>query len=80
MLLAEVERRGLVEDDCKFDYDWVYRRFFSTAKQASFMDLSCVVEALQERLDSYGLRFEIYLDKLGYTECVFFELAGGMEE
>ena len=80
MLLAEVERRGLVEDDCKFDYDWVYRRFFSTAKQASFMDLSGVVEALQERLDSYGLRFEIYLDKLGYTECVFFELAGGMEE
>ena len=79
VLIAEAERRGLGEES-SFDYNWVYRRYFLICSEASFLDLSGVVTALQERLNTSGLRFEVHLDKLGYAECVFFELTGGMEE
>ena len=65
--------------EMSLDYGWVYRRYYTRTPQTTALDLSKLMETLQQRKDEYGLGCEIWLDSLGYTERVFCELHGAKE-
>jgi hypothetical protein len=65
-------------DTTTYDYDYVYRRFYSTTHSEEWLDLTNLVDHLQERYDLKGLDFEFRVDRLGCAEAFFVVLTNGM--